>query len=243
MRNQFLPFWCGSCWAHAATAVLGSRWLIHAKTTPLTGIDFSVQYFVNCVDGTEAPPTHHVRGCGGGSAYEAFAHAHKFGAVDSSCLPYAAATQNCSKQDTCQQNLHGRAGHATEPIRYHTSEFGFVGERDTTPAAREVLMRKEIYARGPVAACMACPNEFEDDYKGGVFVTSNPRSVCDHIVAVVGFGGTGSSAYWLVQNSFGSVWGEDGYFKIKRASALQAGEHNLGIESARVSWAMPPPDA
>ena len=33
VRNQFLPFWCGSCWAHAATAVLGSRWLIHANAT------------------------------------------------------------------------------------------------------------------------------------------------------------------------------------------------------------------
>ena len=33
VRNQFLPLWCGSCWAHAATAVLGSRWLIHANAT------------------------------------------------------------------------------------------------------------------------------------------------------------------------------------------------------------------
>ena len=243
VRNQFLPHWCGSCWAHAATAVLGSRWLIHSKTTTtttLSGIDFSVQYFVNCVNGTEGGTwTHPTRGCNGGSAFEAFAHAHKFGAVDSSCLPYAAVTQQCSANNTCEQNLHGAAGHTVAPIRYHTSEFGFVGTADTTPAEREPLMRKEIYARGPIAACMACPREFEDDYKGGVLATKNPRTVCDHIVAIVGFGGEGSSAYWIVQNSFGSVWGESGYFRIKRASALQAGEHNLGIESPRVSWAMP----
>ena len=66
-----------------------------------------------------------------------------------------------------------------------------------------------------------------------------PPGSADGIVAIVGFGGEGSSAYWIVQNSFGSVWGESGYFRIKRASALQAGEHNLGIESPRVSWAMP----
>ena len=95
------------------------------------------------------------------------------------------------------------------------------------------------YARGPVSACMACPHEFEHGYKGGVYSTNNTRNVCDHLVAIVGFGGSGNSSYWVVQNSFGSVWGEQGYFRLKRASALQSGEHNLGIESPRVSWAMP----
>ena len=42
IRNQFLPLWCGSCWAHAATAVLGSRWNIHTNASA-SGIDFSVQ--------------------------------------------------------------------------------------------------------------------------------------------------------------------------------------------------------
>ena len=52
VRNQFLPFWCGSCWAHAATAVLGSRWRIHAEGALRRGgsPDFSVQWLVNCVE-------------------------------------------------------------------------------------------------------------------------------------------------------------------------------------------------
>jgi hypothetical protein len=39
IRNQFLPLWCGSCWAHAATAVMGARWRIHGAGA----VDFSVQ--------------------------------------------------------------------------------------------------------------------------------------------------------------------------------------------------------
>ena len=39
-------------------------------------------------------------------------------------------------------------------------------------------MMKEIYARGPVAACMACPfDEFEKGYTGGIFATTNNRTV------------------------------------------------------------------
>ena len=73
----------------------------------------------------------------------------------------------------------------------------------------------------------------------GVYATNNTRDACDHLVAIVGFGGEGSGAYWIVQNSFGSSWGERGFFRIKRASALAQGEYNLGIGTQRVSWAMP----
>ena len=235
VRNQFLPLWCGSCWAHAATAVLGARWLIHSKSTTYSGIDFSVQYFVNCVNISS-------RGCGGGSSYQAFAHAHNYGAVDSSCLPYSAVTQQCTPHDTCQQNLHDTSKHPTintaKPIRYYVSEYGQLGTDGMAPQQKEEAMLKELYARGPIASCMACPDDFEDNYKGGILAVNTSRSVCDHIVAIVGFGGEGDKAYWIVQNSFGSVWGEQGYFRIKRSSALQEGEHNLGIEK-RVSWAMP----
>lgn len=99
-------------------------------------------------------------------------------------------------------------------------------------------MQKEIFARGPIACCMACPAAFERGYVSGVYVTPNNRTACDHLVTVLGYGGAGAAAHWTVQNSFGTVWGEAGYFRIKRGSALQPGEHNLGIELA-CSWVMP----
>lgn len=178
------------------------------------------------------------RGCHGGSTFEAFALAHTVGVVDSSCIPYYAYNQNCSAHDTCRQNLNGTppvVSKTVEPIRYFVGEYGVV--KGDSMAAKEAAMMAEIYARGPVASCMACPEEFEQ-YTGGIFATTDNRTACDHIVAIVGFGGQGSDAHWLVQNSFGSVWGEAGYFRIKRSSALQGREGNLGIEKD-VSWAMP----
>ena len=54
-------------------------------------------------------------------------------------------------------------------------------------------------------------------YKSGIITT---KSRCKmgktcHVVAVVGYDTTGDTPYWLVKNSFGTDWGEDGYVRIE----------------------------
>ena len=65
---------------------------------------------------------------------------------------------------------------AADPIRYFVSEYGVVGRPGDTPAAMETAMMKEVYARGPVASCMACPEEFEQ-YTDGIFATTDNRAL------------------------------------------------------------------
>ena len=38
----------------------------------------------------------------------------------------------------------------------------------------------------------------------------------DHAVQLVGYGTDGGVDYWLVRNSWGTGWGEEGYIRIKR---------------------------
>jgi C1A family cysteine protease len=220
---------------------MGSRWRIHINATEKihNDIDFSVQHLVNCDHGFDPVFNHTSKGCNGGSSYSAFAYAHANGTVDSSCLPYEAINMKCDSKGICQQHLKAddddafspKHKQAATPTRYYAAEYGAVNG--------EVAMQKEVFARGPISCCMACPDEFEA-YKGGIFVANTNRTICDHIVTVVGFGGEADQAYWQVQNSFGSVWGEQGFFRIKRTSALNLdlGEHNLGIEQY-CAWMMP----
>merc|ERR1719343_1602855 len=76
-RNQHIPQYCGSCWAHAATSSLSDRInIIRGAQTPF--VQLSPQVLINCVTG----PTHsgsHTRGCHGGSQIAAYDYISKHG--------------------------------------------------------------------------------------------------------------------------------------------------------------------
>lgn len=53
------------------------------------------------------------------------------------------------------------------------------------------------------------------DYKSGIF-DGACSAMLNHAVNIVGFGSEGKVNYWIVRNSWGPGWGEDGYFRILR---------------------------
>jgi len=95
----------------------------------------------------------------------------------------------------------------------------------------EENMKQEIYQRGPISCDIAVPESLEE-YTGGIYCDETGDMDIVHVVSVVGYGEENGKPYWLVRNSWGEYWGEDGFFRICR------GVNNIAIES-ECSWATP----
>jgi cathepsin X len=85
-------------------------------------------------------------------------------------------------------------------------------------------MIKELQ-NGPMACGVEVTDAFEN-YTGGIFDDKTGAGAnIDHGISVVGYGVENGTKYWLIRNSWGSMWGEHGFVKLVR------GVNNLGIES------------
>ncbi|CAH8494782.1 unnamed protein product [Dicrocoelium dendriticum] len=85
----------------------------------------------------------------------------------------------------------------------------------------EEYQAKYLGARGPLSTVLnAKPLQF---YRSGIF--SPPFLLCsnrdlNHAVVTVGYGQDGRFPYWIVKNSWGTDWGEEGYFRIRRGRGV-----------------------
>merc|ERR1712093_563523 len=89
-------------------------------------------------------------------------------------------------------------------------------------------MMKEIYNRGPIACHVdATPLR---NYTGGIVTVVSTKT--HHSISVVGWSTDPKDGlYWIVRNSWGEYWGEQGFFKVKSGA--------LAIEQHSCSWATP----
>jgi cathepsin X len=85
----------------------------------------------------------------------------------------------------------------------------------------DAAIMAEIYARGPLV-CYIDAGPLED-YTGGVNMYEGAHGT-NHAIALLGWGETGEGLkYWIGRNSWGSYWGEQGWFRIVRGGAFDAG--------------------
>jgi len=188
---------CGSCWAFASTAVIESH---VAKATGYL-FDLSPQQIAMC-----SPNPNKCGGsggCEGATAEVAFDYIAKAGGIlEEYQLGYAAYY---GSNTTC----------VSTPGPYKASIGGYVTLMQNDYAS---LMNALAFV-GPVAVSVDASNWHA--YEGGVFNGCNNDSPdINHAVVAVGYGvEADGTTYWLVRNSWSSLFGEKGYIKIFRGDA------------------------
>ncbi|XP_025885620.1 cysteine proteinase COT44-like [Solanum lycopersicum] len=81
-------------------------------------------------------------------------------------------------------------------------------------AANEKALKKAV-AHQPISVAIEASGRAFQLYSSGIF-TGNCGTQLDHGVVVVGYGTENGVDYWIVRNSWGTNWGEDGYIKMER---------------------------
>ncbi|KAJ1400321.1 hypothetical protein B484DRAFT_458183 [Ochromonadaceae sp. CCMP2298] len=207
--NQHIPVYCGSCWAHATASTLGDRIKILTNGMQRDVIP-SIQVLLNC--GTAGS-------CGGGDVHAAMRWIHENGIPDTTCQAYTSTDGNCSAINTCK-TCDGDGCSAVPEASYQkitVSEYGRVLGDDN--------IRAEIKSRGPVA-CYINSNCLHD-YTGGVdmYDQNEDGGPCvpkyfNHAIQLNGWGtDENGTDYWVARNSWGTYWGEKGFFRVVRGGA------------------------
>ena len=177
---------CGSCWAFSTTGALETFMRIHNYSVER----LSEQELVDC--------SLENHGCNGGLMHLAYDYViNKEGLYHESDYPYYAKDQNCTQ-------LNVSKAHGSAIIRYAR----------TIP--KSLLDLKVSVKKNPVAIALDANNLFFRFYKKGVIdVPRNMSRELNHAVLLVGYDYDDDGMYWIIQNSWGKEWGDNGFCKLR----------------------------
>ncbi len=175
---------CGACWAFATCASTESYWLIQGEGTN----NLSEDNMNNCHDFDWAP-------CNGGNVMIATAYLSRgSGMMSETSDPYNDAA------GTCPTNIN--------PLKY-VSQCRYVPKNNTT-------IKQAIYDYGALYTCYMHDDAYYNTSTNSYYYSGTDAP--NHAVTLVGWDDTkvtsGGTGAWIVKNSWGTSWGNAGYFYI-----------------------------
>lgn len=179
---------CGCPYVFAATGVYEYYLLKNYNTS----YDLSEQMGVDC-----ARPN----GCSGGWMHEVFDYYLTHGVNFESVYPYKATAGVCGYKTT------------TNPANGLPSSYS---RQWYTVPANERTLAYTVFQTGWVAVSINAATIW--NYSSGIVSAAGCSSNPNHVVIIVGYGydTTVNKNYWIMRNSWGSSWGDNGYFKMER---------------------------
>jgi len=239
--NQHIPRYCGSCWSMGSSSAIADRFNILSKGAITNGtgpvyspVGIDAQMIVNNQWGGS---------CNGGNPNQVYEAANQYGLVHSSCVQYVADNLGgpAGGRDQCADctwppppaNETGldKCTFREPNKRYYVKSYYSI--------SGATAMMAELQ-NGPISCGVHATDEFEK-YSSGIYSEYVRFPLINHEISVVGYGydATSNQSYWIGRNSWGTYWGESGYFKMIMGPA----NTNLAIErdcvAGEVTWTKP----
>ncbi|XP_053182265.1 cathepsin S-like isoform X2 [Scomber japonicus] len=177
---------CASCWAFGAVGSLEGQL---ARTTGKL-VDLSPQNLMDC------SWEYGNNGCDGGNVLKAFQYVIDHGIESVASYPYEGRDGKC---------LHNPMNSAA-----NCSDYVLLPEGD------EEGLKKAVAIVGPISVAIDARHSSFHFYKSGVYNDPNCTKITTHAVLAVGYGTVDGQDYWLVKNSWGTSYGEEGYIRMAR---------------------------
>ena len=179
---------CGSCYAFSAVEVIESMWLISGKSETL----MSPQQIVDCT------VAYNNDGCNGGWYFYAYDYLKTHKLMTEYSYPYM------GEMTLCQ---YDKSDGVTRVRAYGEVVGGTTAN----------LIRLDSW--GPLNVAVSAGNNAFMYYDSGIITVDDEcPTYVDHAVVAIGYGVENGVQYYIVRNSWGSGWGEDGYVRIQTSS-------------------------
>jgi len=179
---------CGSCWAFATSAMVENRYYQATGSV----LELANQEMVDCVSS--------CWGCQGGYSYYATEYIAENGIADNNDYEYVSKTQNCYSSNY-DRLIEPGAITAEYMTASGESDMASIISKGALTVAIDVVYDFFYLADG-VFSPSSC-SRWSSDYVGA------------HAISAVGYSG---SSHWVIQNSWGSSWGDNGYGYISKGN-------------------------